>query len=480
MKMLLTIFGRILAFMPRKFPELLSGAMGWILASFPTSRRRGLRANLRRCFPEYDNKTIHKMAVKSATRTIEMGMYVLASPYISLETQKKCISVSDFVREHVKRNSENPQAIILLVPHFCMAEAITLFPVLTDSKIPRTGVFYRPFDNAGIEAWVKTTRERHGINLLSRKDGLLIAVNYLKNNDCISISYDQSSGFNGTLSFFFDRLCSSSELAGMLGERMKCKIGVFYAKRTGFWKAHIDGEFINSNTAEDILIESNLWLENKLKSDMDLACDWLWLHKRWNVLISPKSHFRIKFRHSAISDYLKYRNLTELPRKTDFIISLPRKPEDLMDFLPVYKALRAGRADARFTGLADAKHIKFLESLNIFERLESFPEAKDKNLSAKLKELNERYFHCHIVCEDSEFDDYVAKKIRADFRFAVQEERKRKPFNRIFQATKEWKDAKSKNQKYRLFLENFGLQAPSDFTPLSPEAQTVYETLKNI
>lgn len=65
----------------------------------------------------------------------------------------------------------------------------------------------------------KKSRQRFGIEMLSRRDGILDAVKILKNNGCVAVLFDQNAGGAGCESLLFDRLCYTSELAGILTEK---------------------------------------------------------------------------------------------------------------------------------------------------------------------------------------------------------------------------------------------------------------------
>ena len=243
MKTFMTLLGRLLALLPRRASAALCRGIGWLVATFPSPRRRALYANIYRCFPSLSKSEIRSIALDSATRTIEMALFVLASPYMPQKELKERISLSDFVKAELKRREGMQRPLLLLIPHFCMAESITLLPLVSETPLPRTGVFYRPFDNPSLEEWIRKTREKYGINLLSRREGLIISLDYMRRNECVAVLYDQNMNKAGVLSMFFDRICSTSEIGGLLAERTKCDVGIFYARRTGFWRAAIDAEY---------------------------------------------------------------------------------------------------------------------------------------------------------------------------------------------------------------------------------------------
>ena len=464
MKILLTILGRIFAILPRFATRIFCCFLGWIIVTFPTPRRRALFANIYRCFPHLRKAEIRAIARDSAVRAVEMGLFVLASPYMLEGELRSRIVISDFVKEELKKREGRDKPLLLLVPHFSMMESITLLPMLSETPLPRAGVFYRPFNNPGMEEWIRNTRQKYGINLLSRRDGITLSLGYLKDNGCIAVLFDQSAGLSGVLTMFFDRICATSEISGILAERMNPDVAVFYARRTGFWKAEIDAEYLASRTQEGVILESNAWLEKALSTDPELCRDWLWLHKRWKVgNNNPAIMFKVAHRNIQLDEYVKFRGLSEVPRKTAFLVRAPHTLDEIFEFIPVFKALHASRYDAHFTIVAAARYSDFLRALNIAENVIETPKTRKR-----LGELRDAYFCFHALFADTPQDDAYAKAVCADFNFAIQDKRKRKNIKHVYRATAE-DSALPKHLLYEKFAREFGMDKPLDFAPLKPD-----------
>ena len=62
--------------------------------------------------------------------------------------------------------------MVLGTVHFAHWETQTWYPFLSSVPLPEFGVIFRPLDNPSADAFVKRTRERFGMKLLSRKQGL--------------------------------------------------------------------------------------------------------------------------------------------------------------------------------------------------------------------------------------------------------------------------------------------------------------------
>lgn len=461
MNFIMSFLGRFLAFIPRSFAKALCDGIGWLVAEFPSPRRRVVRANLRHCFPDISDEKLKTLALESCRRTIEMALFVLASPYISMDELKRRVKISAHLNEEIKRLEENPRPLVLMIPHFCMMESITIMPAISEHKLPRTGVFYRPFDNAGMEKWIKNTRERYGINLLSRRDGLLVALDYVKRGDCIAILFDQDAGGLGALSMFFDKVCSCSEIAGLLIERTKCLSGVFWARRTGFWESEIDGEYIEPDSAENIIIKTNRWLENKLKTDEELCVDWLWLHKRWKTQSNPRKRFRIEHRKNHLPDYLKFYNLDSLPRNTHFFATLPNEESKLLASLAAVDALRKSRPDAAINAICQPQDEQFLKDTGLFESVSAICEGDKPACDSPLLKIKNLYPDVLINFENNDFSELVRKSIAPLQCFAFKGAGEKSKANCICRLDSR-QSKLSYPEKLEIFMKYFGLEGEFD------------------
>ena len=144
-------------------------------------------------------------------------------------------------------------------------ELMTQVPCLFE-KFPRTGIVYRPFKNAALEHWVRKTRERFGIQLLSRKNGLQTLETLLANQGLVGFLFDQSTGDVGCLTTFMGRLASSTPLPGIYAEKFQTDIAVVYVKRTGFCRAELCiEELAVEKKAIPITLAADRWLEQNLE-----------------------------------------------------------------------------------------------------------------------------------------------------------------------------------------------------------------------
>ena len=472
MKFLIVSLGFVLSRAPECVLRGLCCFSVWVISTFMNSRMRIAYSNLSHCFPELSEKEIKAIAKESARRMIEMGMFVLASPHIKIQQLKKRIKVDDYILSQLASKIENPKPTVILVPHFCMMESITLMPALVDKKLPQIGVFYRPFDNQAIEAWVKDSRQRCGLNLLSRRKGTRVAIDFLRANGCIALLFDQNAGGAGSLGMFFNRICSTTELPRILAEHEKADVAVIFAKRTGFWRSEISGEYLEGDF-EDINFNVNSWLAKKLSSDSELRKDWLWLHRRW---LRGYTFSMPKFREGELQRCLAQSG-GEFKRLNRIVITPPSSLRGTFALVPLLKALRRSRLDAKISLVCEKRFYSVLSSFNFVDEVICAPDSIQKMARLRFyKRLASRYFDLHVVLEDSLSADIQAKYLAASQTVAIQSMARRRLFIKDVYRADYASEAESLLGYYETFFRHYGLVGDIDLSALS----TSSESSKNV
>lgn len=426
-------------------------------------------SNLSHCFPYMSESEIRNIAFESCSRMVEMALFVVASPYMPLENLKGRVKVGERVLDYLRSHAENPRPIVLMIPHFCMMETITMFPVLVNLPVPKVGVLYRPFDSPSLESWVKSSRQRFGIELLSRKDGLSAVLKFLHSNGVVAVLYDQNSGYSGALSLFFGRFCLTSELPGIIAERANVEVAVFYARRTGFWRSEVDGEILPSRTVEEVTFDGNMWLENRLKTDAVARYDWLWLHHRWNAFTSPQSILNARRAKSRdIVEYsLRRMGVDSVPRFGRIYVNAPESFSEVLAFLPMVNLLRKSRYDCTVTLLCPGAFGAAVDMFGVADGVMYAPpeSASKSEKRAFYKIVARRYPDIYLSLRDSEFDDAASSVVNVQFSIAVSHGRRRRNFYHTVDVSPLASAPAEKRQEF--FLRSLGLEGIPDYSPLS-------------
>jgi ADP-heptose:LPS heptosyltransferase len=406
-----------------------------------------------------------------------MGLFVLASPYISLRRIRRMFRVDTSIVAGETDLRSPEMAGVVLSPHFCLVEALTLIRAVCPdiAEEIKAGIFYRPFKNAGLERWVRETRERFGMCLLSRRRGYGVAADILRANGRVGVLFDQHAGAPGTLSLFMGRLASTSELAGLLAERHKTPVFMFYMEREGFWRGKMKSERLTpaGASADEVTVAGNIWLENKLRSDENLCADWLWLHKRWKINDRAKERLTLNVPHrSVLARNIAELGLSECPREERFWVSLPANINGALAAIPVVRAIHAARPDARVTLLADGALAPLLRATGIGEQVIALPRRRRLPRLRFFLRLRRELPDTHILLGESLADDIEAWLAGAPQRFGI---RRAGLFGSLpLFLTHKWKppmgmDATRRHQTRRWadwLREAHGLVVPPDFTPL--------------
>ena len=277
MRILIATYAWLLATLPEGFARLNAWLLSWVLWAL---RGRIITRNLAASFPDKDAAWVRRIGRLSCRRTAEMGLYAIASPRLS-EAE-----VKDRIRVHPSLVSgpaslRTDTGLVLFVPHFSLMEMMTAAKFLEPAFAARDWVvLYRPLDQPAAEAWVKASRERFGMRLVSRKEGFGQTMQAVRNGQTAAILFDQSTHLGSQMDFL-GRPVAATDLPGIIAQRFRAPARIFWAERTGFWRCQLRSEALHATDSVGLTLESNAWLETRLRSGDEACADWLWAHDRW-------------------------------------------------------------------------------------------------------------------------------------------------------------------------------------------------------
>lgn len=475
LKLLLQITGWILAHAPEWLLHGFATAFGEIIYWLMPRRRRLALSNLNHAFPHCSPAWHRRIARASSRRLVETGLLSLATPYLSERRLRVIIRPSPGLVEVTQRHSESPQPTVFATPHMAYWEVQTCMPLVLPPPFPEMGVIYRPLENLATESWVKRARERFGLRMLSRKAGFAEALKILRRQGTVAILFDQNAGNQGALTTLFGRVCSSSELPGLLVEKFNAQLVVQYPRRLGFWRVELGLDVVlQDQTAAGATIALNRWLEAKLSDDENLCASWLWAHDRWRNQDVPARRFRLEAKRDFLATDLQARGQAFLPRKTRVFVRLPNWLGDVVMALPLLRALRASRPDAELTLIAKPQFLPLLESWRVADRLHPLP-PQGLGYFAHFWRLRRVYPDTWLLFTNSVRGDLEAWLSGCRQRFGLVRTGKRRPLlSHAFVVPAEF-DERTHHQLelWENFLRHFGLAVAPDRSPLSPSPITL-------
>ncbi len=479
LKILLHTLGWLLAHTPEPLLRGLTAALSAVsFHGFP-KRRRVLFSNLDHAFPDRPVEWRHRLARESSRRLVETALLSLALPCLNEKRLRRILSIAPGMQKFFAAQQAAPFPAVLAAPHMVYWEVQTAMSLALPGKYPEVGVIFRPLDNPGVDAWVQRTRERFGMKLLSRKQGFAESLKILRRNGIAIVLFDQNAGMQGALTLLFGRVCSTSELPGLMAEKFSAQVYSLYQRRTGFWRVELCMEKVDCDrsSAGNVTLSLNRWLEQKLTGDDELCASWLWVHDRWRNQDIPARRYRLEAKRNLLSEELAARNLPALPRKTRVWIRLPNWLGDVVMALPLLRALRASRPDAEITLIAKAPFLALLRDWQIADHLIALP-PQGSGYFRFFRQLRTRYPDNYLLFTNSFRGDLEARLTGCRQRFGIVRPGKRRPLlSHAYRVPTDFDESQHHQlELWTNFLTHFGLNAPADCTPLStlnPHRSTV-------
>jgi heptosyltransferase-2 len=308
------------------------------------------------------------------------------------------------------------------------------------------------------------------MRLLSRKKGFAEALGILRSNGCVGLLVDQNAGERGALTLLLGRVCSTTELPGILTEKFGADLRTFYPRRTGFWRVVFESDPVPSDgTVTGVTLALNRWFEEAL-ADPELCPSWLWAHDRWRNQDMPGRRLRLEAGRNLLAQDLAARGLAQMPRNTRVWIRMPNWLGDIFMALPLIRAVRASRPDAEITLLCKASFVPLLESLGVAERVRPLP-GRGAGYFARIARFRASYPDVWILLTNSFRGDLEARVAGCPQRFGITRPGKKRPLLTDAYALPPGFDEALHHQVdlWENFLVHFGLRAPPDRSPIPAE-----------
>jgi lipopolysaccharide heptosyltransferase II len=326
----------------------IAGRVAYALA--PAYRRLALR-NLRIAFGQAMSEAERRALARA--HFASLGGNLLAGLRITRFTREQVRSVVEIeglpIAEEIIRAK---RGFVLVISHIGNWE---LLAQLTPLIFPcPCGTVYQRLGNPFIDAEVRASRARLGLQLFERKEGFQGALQVLRAGGGVGVLVDQHAGDAGVWCPFFGRLASTSSLAAMMALRTGAALlpAAVYTEGGGRWKMVIRPPVEpKTRDANAVTAEINLALEEQIRAR---PADWFWVHNRWKT---PRPKFLLAtYKRGVETGAAPLQPFPVLIRSTNWL-------GDAVMSLPAVRAIKHGRPDLHLAILCAEKLADFWRTI---------------------------------------------------------------------------------------------------------------------
>lgn len=216
--------------------ELMRTLAG-VYTAMPANRRRleRAKANIRWCFPEWDEARVHACGVEGYRHLFTLAAEVASSTeLITPDTYAEHVRIGE-VRDAL-RELLSGRPCLLVTGHNGNWEV--LGATLATLGIPMHAL-YRPMDVKPLDDWLKATRAAQGLELVDKFGAVKRLPELLDAGEAVAFIADQNAGERGLFVPFFNRLASAYKTIGVLAMQYRTPIICGGARRLS---GGIDGD----------------------------------------------------------------------------------------------------------------------------------------------------------------------------------------------------------------------------------------------
>lgn len=204
-------------------------AAGMAFAASPLNRKRLARAesHIAEAFPQLGDEARRELALRSYEHLFTLGAEIAFAPrLLSEDSWSAHLAFGEISSALRALLTERPT--MLITGHVGNWELVGFGLALLGFPFH---AIYRPLDNKPLDRWLRSTRERRGLHLLSKFGALRELKPVLERAEAAGFVADQNGGDRGVFVPFFGRLCSTYKSIGLLALTHNANVVCGFARR---------------------------------------------------------------------------------------------------------------------------------------------------------------------------------------------------------------------------------------------------------
>lgn len=273
MEIFLKTFLWLLSLIPFKVQMFLGEILGQLLYKFLHKRRKVVTWNVHKCFPDFSQDDVTKLAKENFMR-LGQGFFEICNSYFWSDKKylKKLKNLEEFKKKmEAVKNTKN----LLLVPHTGNID----FVVRAPSLFIKVNGMQRSAENKVWNKIMTEGRKKFITELFLPNEGRKL-LKTLNKGDSVLYLPDQDYGYKKSIFLdFFNHKALTVIFPSLLVKRTHCKVFLLtLVKEDDFYVADIEQLMLTGESVEEDLKIVNSAIENFAQNHKS---EYFWIHRRF-------------------------------------------------------------------------------------------------------------------------------------------------------------------------------------------------------
>ena len=265
---------KFLNILPPSIQYFIGKGLGKIFYKRFDERREISRWNLKKCFPEKNEKEVRQILKQSFERLGESLFEFLNALWASDKKLKKLIINFDEIKSNVEHFDKSKGKLLL----FMHTPNLDLVVRTASLFMPVSGMA-RKQNNKIVDNLFKASRKRFTERIFNPSE-ILELLNFLRNGKACLYAPDQDYGYKSSIFVdFFGHKALTVKFPYLASKRANCDVYLFSLKKMGLkYRAALEKINLKKENIEEDLKTINTKIENYILSNPE---NYLWSHRRF-------------------------------------------------------------------------------------------------------------------------------------------------------------------------------------------------------